>query len=205
MDRISRARQAFNNKDLDQVKASHTAQIIKKQFAHQEKHTTGFNLPEIILGGQDGLVNVLGIILGMAAATASNKIVLVAGLAATFAESISMAAVAYTSKLAEADHYQSEYERERWEVENYPQGEREEIRAIYRQLGLTGRALDQIVRKITADKQIWIKTMMEDELELKPVDRREAVAASLIVGTSALIGSFIPLLPFIFLPVRRAM
>jgi len=57
------------------------------------------DLRDIILGGQDGLVNVLGIVLGVAAASGNSRIVLVAGLAATFAESFSMAAVAYTSSV----------------------------------------------------------------------------------------------------------
>ena len=64
-------------------------------------------LHDIILGGQDGLVNVLGIVLAVAAATASTRIVLISGLAATFAESISMGAVAYTSTKAAKEYYLS--------------------------------------------------------------------------------------------------
>lgn len=60
-------------------------------------------LPDIILGGQDGLVNTLGVILGVAAASRDARLVIAAGLAATFAESISMGAVALTSKMAERD------------------------------------------------------------------------------------------------------
>ena len=67
----------------------------------------GSLLHDLILGGQDGLVNVLGIVLGMAAATQELRFVIIAGLAATFAESISMAAVAYTSTKAESDYYES--------------------------------------------------------------------------------------------------
>ncbi len=65
------------------------------------------NLKDIILGGQDGLVNVLGIILGVAIATQSTVMVLIAGLSATWAESISMGAVAYTSSKAARDYYKS--------------------------------------------------------------------------------------------------
>lgn len=65
-------------------------------------------LHDLILGGQDGLVNVLGIVLGMAAATQELRFILIAGLAATFAESISMAAVAYTSTKAESDYLTKE-------------------------------------------------------------------------------------------------
>jgi VIT1/CCC1 family predicted Fe2+/Mn2+ transporter len=59
---------------------------------------------DLILGGQDGLVNVLGVVLGVAAATLSTRVVLIAGLAATFAESISMGAVAYTSAKAAKEY-----------------------------------------------------------------------------------------------------
>ena len=58
---------------------------------------TGADLRDVILGGQDGLVNVLGVILAVATATHDARIVIIAGLAAAFAESISMAAVGYTS------------------------------------------------------------------------------------------------------------
>ena len=205
MSRIDEAREAFLKKDLSRAKESHTTAVIHHVVHHQEIHKTNFNLPQIILGGQDGLVNVLGIILGVAAATSSNQIVVIAGLSATFAESISMAAVAYTSKLAEADYYQSELERERWEIEHVPAGEKEEIKALYENYGFKGKTLKEIVDRITLDKETWLKVMMEQELKLEPVDRKEALPAGIIVGLSAVVGSFIPLLPFFFLPPKPAM
>ena len=204
MTRVDQARQGFLKGDVEQIKKSHTTGAIHHAFHHQEHHLKSFNLPEIILGGQDGLVNVLGVILGVAAATVSSKIIIVAGLAATFAESISMAAVAYTSKIAEADYYQSELEREQWEIENVPEGEREEIRALYENYGFKGKVLAEIVGKITSDKEIWLKVMMEQELKLEPVDRKQALPAAFIVGTSAFIGSLIPLTAFFFLPVKQS-
>src|SRR5213595_2064072 len=87
------------------------------EAALAEKHAQPGLLSDFILGSQDGLVNVLGVILGVAVASRnlSNPlaIVLAGGLAATFAESISMGAVAYTSTLARRDHYLAEVERER--------------------------------------------------------------------------------------------
>lgn len=204
MSRVEKARKGYLNNDLSKVKSAHERDAIHHSIHHSEDHVTSFNLPEIILGGQDGLVNVLGVILGVAAATVSAKIVIVAGLAATFAESISMAAVAYTSKLTEADYYQSELERERWEINNVPEGEREEIRALYENYGFKGKVLDEIVDKITSNKDVWLKVMMEQELKLEKVDRSQALPSALVVGTSALIGSFIPLTPFFFLPVNTA-
>ena len=204
MSRISQAREGYLNRDFEKVKKAHQKRVIYQTTQHQEQHLKSFNLPEIILGGQDGLVNVLGVILGVAAATGDSKVVVVAGLAATFAESISMAAVAYTSKLAEADYYQSEYEREKWEIENLPEGEREEIRALYESYGFKGQILKEIVRKITADRKIWLKVMMEQELKLEPVSRKEALPKALLVGFSAIIGSFVPLISFFFFPIKQA-
>lgn len=165
---------------------------------HLEHHRRDFKLAEVILGGQDGLVNVLGVILGVAAASNNKAIVIAGGLAATFAESISMAAVAYTSSVAEADHYKAELERERQEIARLPQLERQEIATIYRRKGFTGAMLEKIVDVITRNKRVWLKTMMEEELRLTPKSRADLLKDALIVGVSALAGSFIPLLPFFF-------
>lgn len=69
------------------------------------------NLRDLILGGQDGLVNVLGIVLGLSAAATNERIIIIAGLAAAFSEATSMAAVAYTA--AEADKVRIETEGEK--------------------------------------------------------------------------------------------
>ncbi len=203
MNRIQKAREAYMTGNTDARRQAHTKEAIIKSI-HHEHHKTDFNLPEIILGGQDGLVNVLGVILGVVAATSSNAIVIVAGLAATFAESISMAAVAYTSKVAEADYYQSEMEREQHEIEHEPEGEREEVRQLYTKYGFQGETLDKIVDVITSNKNTWTQVMMEQELKLEPVNRRDALPAAFVVGLSALVGSFIPLTPYFFLSIKAA-
>src|SRR3989344_952746 len=60
----------------------------------------GIVVKDLILGGQDGLVDVLGVILGVATATGSVKLVVIAALSSAIAESFSMGAVAYTSQKA---------------------------------------------------------------------------------------------------------
>lgn len=168
----------------------------------RDPHHRASALSDVILGGQDGLVNVLGIILGMAAATGDARLVLVAGLAATFAESVSMGAVAYTSTLADADVYDSERAREYRHVQSVPTLERQEIRSIYAGKGFQGELLERIVDTITRDKDVWVAVMMADELRLVPVNRRTALRSGLIVGVAAIVGSLVPLLPFVVLPVQ---
>ena len=162
----------------------------------------GLIFRNIILGGQDGIVNVLGIVLGVATATNSTYMVLLAGLAATFAESISMAAVAYTSTKAEIEHYESEVAKQKREVDETPDKARNDLRLIYREKGLSGKLLEQVVSGISSNKKAWIDTMMREELRLRdPSQGMSAFWQGILVGFSAIVGSFIPILPFFFLPV----
>ncbi len=177
---------------------------IKYHLFH-DPHRRASGLSDIILGGQDGLVNVLGVILGVAAATSDSRIVLVAGLAATFAESVSMGAVAYTSTLADADFYESERKRELRHINEVPHLEKDEIREIYTRKGFEGKLLNRIVETITANKDVWVAVMMSEEHQLSPTDRRQAIKSALVVGLSAVVGSLIPLAPFAFLPVAPSM
>lgn len=170
----------------------------------RDPHRQASGLADIILGGQDGLVNVLGVILGVAAATSDAQIVLVAGLAATFAESISMGAVAYTSTLAESAFYESERAREYRHIARVPEVERQEIYEIYQNKGFGDELLDHIVETITANEDTWVQVMMAEEHQLSPVSRSHALRAALVVGFSAVVGSLIPLAPFIFLAVRSS-
>jgi hypothetical protein len=87
---------------------------------HRERHRTTNWLRDVILGGQDGLVNILGIILGVIAADGSTTVLLVTGVAAAITESISMGAVGYTSSISERDYYEAERRRELEEIEATP-------------------------------------------------------------------------------------
>jgi predicted membrane protein (TIGR00267 family) len=166
-----------------------------------ERPGVGRSLRDIILGGQDGLVNVLGLVLGVAAATAQLRIIVVAGLAATFSESIAMAGVAYTASLAERDYYLAQLAKEKREVEELPDVETEEVRQIFREKGLHGDVLERVVKEITSDKEIWVDVMMRDELHLTPVSEKGILRRALIVGLAAVIGSLVPLLPFLLVPL----
>lgn len=153
-------------------------------------------LRDVILGGQDGLVNVLGVILGVSAATSDLTIIIVSGLAATFAESISMAAVAYTSTEASLSEYQSKLKLEQEAVEKDPEGEREDVRCVLRTWGFEGELLESTTQKITSDKDRWIKFMMAEELDLSKDQIENPVLSSIVVGLSSFGGSVIPLIPY---------
>ncbi len=169
-----------------------------------EPHShAGALFKEFILGGQDGLVNVLGVILGIAIATNSTRLVLIAGLAAAFAESFSMAAVAFTSAKAEEDYYNGQKEKELFEIENLPQVETREIEDIFYKKGFRGKILNDIIKHVTSNKKIWLNIMMTDELGLSNAFINPTKSA-IVVGLAAIIGSIIPLFTFFFLPIGAA-
>ena len=172
--------------------------------AHQRLHSAGSRISDVILGGQDGIVNVLGVVLGVAAASGQPRIIIAAALATTFAESLSMAAVAYTSTLADRDLFKSQVEREKEHIRRFSAIEREEIRQIYLTKGFTGKQLDDIVNTITSDEQRWVDVMLAEELKVSPVEDKGLLRTALIVGFAAVIGSLIPVVPFLGLPVSLA-
>src|SRR6266446_4460204 len=146
-----------------------------------EHHSTTNSLRDVILGGQDGLVNMLGIALGVVAAGGSTHVLVVTGLAAAITESISMGAVAYTSFGSDRDFYLAERAREQNEIKAKPEEEREEIEEIYEAKGFRGQLLDDVVDTITSNRETWVNTMMNEELHIQPVEEQSLLRSAVIV------------------------
>jgi VIT1/CCC1 family predicted Fe2+/Mn2+ transporter len=116
-----------------------------------------------------------------------------------------MGAVGYTSAVAERDYYQAERDREAAEIDTTPEDERQEIRDIYAAKGFTGDLLDRVVDTITANRQGWLSTMMDEELHLQPVQTADILRSAIVITIATLIGHFIPLLPFVWLSRTTAL
>src|SRR2546427_11629824 len=107
------------------------AAAVATSSRRREHHRKTNWLRDVILGGQDGLVNILGIILGVIAGGGSNSVLLAAGFAAAITESIFMGAVGYTSSVSERDYYRAQRAQEGAEIEGMPEVERQGGRARY--------------------------------------------------------------------------
>jgi VIT1/CCC1 family predicted Fe2+/Mn2+ transporter len=156
-------------------------------------------LRDVILGGQDGLVNILGIILGVIAGGGGKTVLLAAGFAAAITESISMGAVGYTSAVADRDYYKAQRAIEKAAVVEDTDLECREVTELYRSKGFSGELLDQVVATITANRERWVETIMNEERHLSPVSSKEVFGTSVVITIATLIGHLIPLLPFVFL------
>ena len=175
------------------------ATAVASSSRHREHHRKTNWLRDVILGGQDGLVNILGIILGVIAGGGSKTVLVAAGFAAAITESISMGAVGYTSSVSQRDYYRAERAREAAEIDAMPDAERQEIRAIYATKGFSGELLDRVVDTITANRDSWLSTMMDEELHLQPVQSADIFRSAAVITIATLIGHLIPLVPFVWM------
>ena len=156
-------------------------------------------LRDVILGGQDGLVNILGIVLGVISGGGNRIVLLAAGFAAAITESISMGAVGYTSTVADRDYFAAQRTVEEAAVADDIDLECEEVTELYRSKGFSGPLLDEVVSTITANRDRWVGTILEEERHLQPVGNSDVLRSSVVITVATLIGHLIPLLPFVFM------
>lgn len=165
--RIEKAQRAFDRKDIKLVKEAHTKEAIRKHI-HNEEYSAikGQYLGEFVYGAIDGTVTTFAVVAGATGAALSPSIVIILGFANLVADGFSMAIGNFLSERAHRDFIERERKREEWEIENVPDGEKQEVREIFKKKGFTGEDLDRAVEIVTSDKKVWVDTMMSDELRL---------------------------------------
>lgn len=150
-----------------------------------------------IYGGIDGAITTFAIVSGVAGAQLSPLIVLILGFANLVADGFSMAASNYLGTRAEIDDYHRLKEIEYRHIRIHPEGEREEIRQIYKEKGFEGAELEKAVELITSDPDRWVETMLTEEYGL-PAEIRSPWKAAASTFSAFCICGLIPLLPFLF-------
>ncbi len=153
-------------------------------------------LPEIVYGSIDGIVTTFAVVAGSAGADLSISIVLILGLANLFADGLSMSIGSYLSRKSEQDNYNKHLQIEQWEIENIPESERQEIEEIFRNKGFKGHELEMVVNRITSNKNVWLDTMMKDELGLT-LEKKSPVKSGLATLAAFIIAGAIPLIAYV--------
>lgn len=188
---IDRAREAYRKGDQDAVKEAH------EQKAHQEPHNKGSGqyIGSAVYGGLDGIITTFAVVAGVAGADLMAGVVLILGFANLFADGISMAVGDFLSTQAEKQYNTAEKDRERWEVDVYPEGEKNELVEIYTQKGYEEADARQMVDIIAKNKEAWVDIMMKEELEILEDESSPLRNAGVTFLSFCLFG-FIPLLAF---------
>jgi len=168
---------------------------------HDEQwHTPkGRAIREVIFGFNDGLITMLGFLAGVTGSIADRNIILLAAMAEMVAGAISMSSGAYISSKSQKEFFEKEIARERREIDEDPEHEKSEIREIYGNRGFTEEEISILIRRITSDKEQWLRFMLREELGLGDEAFENPVKIGFTMGISFLLGSIVPLLPYFFL------
>lgn len=153
-------------------------------------------LRDVVYGGIDGSVTTFAIVAGVAGAGLSPFVIVALGLANVLADGFSMAAGNYSGTKAELDNIRRIRAIEERHIALYPDGEREEVREILSQKGLSGEILNEATTAITSSHEHWVNLMIEGEYGLGSVDPHPMKAA-LATFFAFLVAGMIPLLPFL--------
>lgn len=164
----------------------------------EELHGAGIeSIRNVIYGVNDGLTATLGVLAGVGGATVEFHVVLVGGLAAMTASGVSMAGGAYLATKSQREVYEEQLAREAAEIEAMPELEREELKRIYLEKGLTADEAEVVVSRIVADKEVWLSTLAKEELGIDPTQFESPRREALVAGVSTLVGGAIPVLGFL--------
>ncbi len=154
---------------------------------------------QITFGMNDGVVSIFALLAGLVGAGQDSKTILITLLAASVAGALSMAAGDFISSKSESDYFNHEIEQESLEIELCPDIEKEELRRIYMVKGLEGELLDQVVEKLSSNKEQWIREMVIDELGVTELKHESDLKSSFIIFWAFIIGSCFPTLPYLLL------
>ncbi|MBS1644372.1 MAG: VIT1/CCC1 transporter family protein [Bacteroidetes bacterium] len=155
-------------------------------------------LRDVVIGMSDGLTVPFALAAGLSGAVVSNNVILTAGFAEIVAGSIAMGLGGYLAGRTEVEHYEAELQREYQEVEQVPEQEKQEVRDVFAELGLSTSTQNLIADEMTKDKEKWVDFMMKYELGLDKPDPKRARNSALNIGGAYIVGGIVPLLPYFF-------
>lgn len=156
-------------------------------------------LGDAIYGANDGLGAVFGIVSGVAGATGGSHLVLLSGLAGMLASALSMGSGAYLATKSQREIYEAEIERERGEIAEDPDEEREELSLMYQLKGFTEDEANLLASRLSEQPDQFLRTMAHEELGLSEESFPNPWISALSAMVSTALGAFIPIIPFFFM------
>ena len=170
------------------------------QTPHIEKHfTSGAIVRDTVIGMADGLTVPFALAAGLSGAVLSTGIIVTAGLAEIVAGSIAMGLGGYLAGRSDAEHYDSEYKREIYEIEKLLEHEKEEVLEILETYGLTREKSTPIVESLAKRPKDFADFMMRFELGLEKPNPKRALQSGATIGGAYILGGMIPLMPYILM------
>ncbi len=151
-----------------------------------------------VLGADDGIVSISGLVVGVASATKSSSIIFAAGMAGLIAGALSMAAGEYVSVSSQRDTERAMLAKERFELKHFPEAELEELVTLYEQKGLSPPTARRVADELTARNAP--KAHFDAELGIDPDELTDPWQAAIASAVSFTVGAALPMLTINLLP-----
>jgi VIT1/CCC1 family predicted Fe2+/Mn2+ transporter len=164
---------------------------------HSHNNTAALNkLRAAVLGANDGIISVAGVVAGVAGATNNQPFILTAGVAALVAGALSMAAGEYVSVSSQRDTQLALLRNEKKEIEDFPEEEFNELVDNYKKKGLSDQTAQQVARELTA-KDAYA-AHVDVELHIDPNDLNSPWQAAFASALAFFVGATVPILAILF-------
>ena len=172
----------------------HTKEAIAARLSGATQHSY---LGDFVLGAVDGTVTTFAVVSGVAGAGLLSGVAVVLGFANVLADGFSMAVGNYLSTKSEHEILELARRTEERHIERHPEGEREEIRQIFRSKGFEGELLETITDTITEERGRWVDTMITEELGLQ-LEPPQPVRAATVTFVAFMLAGLMPIIPLLF-------
>ena len=171
----------------------HHPEMIRKRLSEGSKRQ---NISDAVLGGIDGCITTFAVVSGSVGAGFPSSVAVILGFANLFADGFSMAISNYESRKTEQEFIEGIEKTEERHIDEIPEGEREEVRQIFRAKGFNEELLEKVVETITADKRIWLEVMLTEEHGLSKTTPKPSISAAVTFLAFVSVGA-VPLMPYI--------
>jgi vacuolar iron transporter family protein len=166
-------------------------------LGREKWHRTGGGwISGAIYGANDGLAAVFGIVAGVSGATGGSNAVLTAGIAGAIASALSMATGAFLAERSEAEVAAANVERERQEIAEHPEEEKEELSLFYQLKGIDEQTADELAERMSKHPDAMLQALSAEEFGATANNGGNAAEAAVAAGVSTGLGAIVPVIPF---------
>src|SRR6202140_5352311 len=199
-----RTEEQGHSRTLDAIQATHGGEApasgaegrLNRILGRETWHRSGSGwISGVIYGANDGLAAVFGIVAGVSGATGGGTSVLTAGLAGAIASALSMATGAFLAERSEAEVAAANIDRERQEIAEHPEEEKEELSLFYQLKGIDEKTADELAERMSKHPDAMLQALVAEEFGAAGSAGGNPGQASLAAGVSTGLGAIVPVSP----------